>query len=371
MTLTAENTLVLEEIPVEGYEKVVKVTDKRVGLRAIICMHNTSLGPTLGGTRIYPYTSLEAALTDAKRLAKGMTYKSALAEAGWGGAKSVIIADPKKDKTEELLYSFGQAVHQLRGAYICAEDVGCTTDDVHIIQKATPYVVGLAHDKSSGNPSPFTAWGTYRGIQSVCKKLYGTDSVEGKIVAIQGLGSVGEILAEFLFWAGARLIITDIDQAKTRHLAKKYGAQMCSPEDILSVECDILAPCAMGGIINPQTIFKLRCRAIAGCANNQLLRDADADELMKRGILYAPDFVINAGGLINVTEELEANGYHPEIARAKVHQIYDRLMLIYEVAEQNRYSTHTAALALGDYRLKYGIGKREKSVYFHHSNHSF
>jgi leucine dehydrogenase len=368
MTLTVEDTLTLEEIVVSGYEKVVKATDAKSGLQALICLHNTAMGPALGGTRIYPYASIDAALNDVMRLAKGMTYKSALANTGLGGGKSVIIADPKKDKTEELLLSFGRAVHRLEGGYICAEDSGSTTADMMVIRKATPYVVGLPHKKSSGDPAPFTTWGTYRGIQSVLKRINGDSDIRNSTVAIQGLGSVGAKLAELLFWAGAKLIVSDIDKERAEHIAKRFGARLCAPEEILSAECDVLAPCAMGGVIHPASIARMRCRAIAGCANNQLLKDTDADELMKRGILYAPDFVINAGGLINVTEELYLDGYNPVQAQEKVHGLYDQLMMIYDIAEQNRFSTHTAAVALGDYRLKYQLGKRQIPIRLHHTD---
>ncbi|HSW87159.1 MAG TPA: Glu/Leu/Phe/Val dehydrogenase [Rhabdochlamydiaceae bacterium] len=371
MTLIVEETLVLEEIFIPGYERVVKVTDEKAGLKAIISLHNTSIGPALGGTRIYPYPSFDDALNDVLRLSKGMTYKSALAETGLGGGKSVIILDPKKGKTEESLMAFGKAVHQLEGAYICAEDVGCTTSDMMVIRRTTPYVVGLPHEKSSGDPSPFTAWGTFRGIQSVQKKLYGNDSLKDKVVAVQGLGSVGSRVAEFLFWAGAKLILCDTNLDKAHQIAGKFGAEVCEPEDILTVECDIFAPCALGGILNQNTIPKLKCRAIAGCANNQLLKDSDADELMKRGILYAPDFVVNAGGLINVNEELDPEGYRPDVSRNKTDAIYDRLMIIYDIAEQNRFSTNAAAVSLGDYRLKYGIGKRVHSIHLHHADSNF
>lgn len=368
MALTLDSTLVLEEIRIGGYEKVLKVTDERVGLKAIICIHNTALGPALGGTRIYPYTTFEAALEDAKRLAKGMTYKSALADAGWGGGKSVIIFDTRKKKVpRELLLSFGEAVNRLKGLYICAEDLGCSPEDVMTISEATPYVVGLMHPKSSGNPAPYTAWGTFRGMQSVMKKLHDTRSLEGVRVAIQGLGSVGARLAEMLFWVGAKLIVCDVDKEKTAKIAHLYSAEIASPDEIFGVSCDIFAPCAMGGILNPTNIGKLRCQAIAGCANNQLLKDTDAELLRKRGILYAPDFVINAGGLINVTGELTPEGYRPDAAREHVHRIYDQLLAIYAIAQQNRISTHAAAIALGDYRLQFGLGKRTEAPCFHHA----
>jgi leucine dehydrogenase len=367
MTLVLEQALELEEIFVPGYEKVLKVSNKEAGLNAIIAIHNTAIGPALGGIRIFPYPTFDEALTDVLRLSRGMTYKSAVAECGWGGGKSVIIANPKKNKTKALLHAFGQAVDRLQGEYICAEDAGCSPQDVMTISEVTPYVVGLPHDKSSGDPSPFTAWGTFRGIQSVLKKLTGSDSPENKTVAIQGLGAVGYDLAKILFWAGARLIVADLDSERCQSIAKFTGAKIVSPEEILKVECDVLAPCAMGAAINDQSIPHLKCKAIAGCANNQLLRDSNADELSARGILYAPDFVINAGGLINVTHELDPQGYSPVVARKKSHRIYDQLMVIYDIAEQNRISTHRAALSLADYRLKYRIGKRIEPACFHHA----
>lgn len=361
------SSLQIEKITVKGYEQVIKATDEKSGLNALIVIHNTTLGPALGGTRIYPYASFNEALEDALRLSRGMTYKSALCEVGLGGGKSVIIADPKKQKTPDLLMAFGAAVDQLRGAYVCAEDLGCTTEDVKIIRQATKYVTGLSHNKSSGDPGPFTAWGIFRGIQSTLKKIYGNDSIEGRTIAVQGLGSVGSHLVKHLFWAGADLILSDIDPIKLHLYASKFGARAASIDQILRAECDVLAPCALGGIINDQTIPHLRCRAIAGGANNQLLRDSHANALIERGILYAPDFVVNAGGVLNVAAELEDSGYHPAVPRHKIHHIYDTLLAIYEIAEKNRESTHNAALALADYRIKYGIGKRTIPLTFHHS----
>ncbi|MBX7067187.1 MAG: leucine dehydrogenase [Parachlamydiales bacterium] len=363
----SQKSLQFEKLIVKGYEKVVKVTDKKVGLTAIIAIHNTMLGPALGGTRIRKYPNFDAALEDALRLAKGMTYKSAIAEVGFGGGKSVIIADPKTEKTPELLMAFGAAVEKLGGMYICAEDMGCTGEDVKVIRRMTKYVVGLPHQSSSGDPGPFTAWGTFRGIQSVVKRLYNSDSLEGKKVAIQGLGNVGGFLVDQLFWAGADLILADTDTEKLRYFAKKYRAKTVDPDQIWKVECDVFAPCAAGGIINDQTIPEFKCKAIAGCANNQLLKDHHAVMLKERGILYAPDFVINAGGLLNVSIELEDEGYNPKLSRYKVHHIYDTLLAIYEIAEKNRESTHQAALSLADYRIKYAIGKRVIPPTFHHS----
>ena len=358
--------LQFDKIPVEGYEQVVKITDNAAGLTAIIAIHNTSLGPALGGIRIQPYASFSAALEDVLRLSKGMTYKSAIAEAGFGGGKSVIIADPKKNKTPELLLAFGAAVEAFGGNYICAEDAGCTVEDVEVIRRATKYVVGLPNANSSGDPGAFTAWGVFRGIQSAAQKLFGSDNLKGKTVAIQGLGNVGSRLADFLFWAGADLVVSDLDMVKAENLARQYGARTAPIDQILKTECDILAPCALGGIINDQTIPFFQCRAIAGAANNQLLRDSHAVSLQSRGILYAPDFVINAGGLLNVASELDEEGYSPATSRQKAHQIYDTLLAIYEIAEKNQESTHAAALALANYRIRYGIGKRLVPPTFHH-----
>lgn len=363
----AEPQLEIERLAVRGYEQVLKVTEKKSKLTAIIAIHDTTLGPALGGVRIHPYASFNDALEDALRLSKGMTYKSAVSEVGFGGGKSVILADPKTEKTPELLLAFGAAVETLKGSYICAEDVGCTPEDCEMFRRKTKYVVGLPHAKSSGNPGPFTAYGIFRGIQATAKKLFGTDSLEGVTVAVQGLGSVGSNLSEYLFWAGANLIFSDSDSKKMERLAVQYGAKTMPAGAILSAECDILAPCALGGIINDQTIPQFRCKAIAGGANNQLLRDSHAQVLKERGILYAPDFVINAGGLLNVAAELEEEGYRPTCPRAKIAKIYDCLLAIYEIAEKSRDSTHMAALSLAEYRIKYGIGKRLLSPTFHHT----
>ncbi len=362
-----KSSLQMELVDVKGYEKVVHATDKEAGLSAIIAIHDLTLGPALGGIRIQPYTTFKAALDDVLRLSKGMTYKSAVAEVGYGGGKSVIIADPKKQKTAALLTAFGTAVEQLGGQYICAEDVGCTTEDVKVVRRATKYVVGLPHAKSSGDPGPFTAWGTFRGIQATVKALFGTDSLEGRTVAVQGLGNVGKNLIEFLFWAGAELILSDIDAVKADLFAQKYGVRSVPASEILSVPCDVLAPCALGAVINERTIPTLRCKAIAGSANNQLLHDRDAVALQERGILYAPDFVINAGGLLNVAAELHPKGYHPALPRSQAHKIYDTLTAVYEIAQKNKQSTHQAAIALAEYRLKYGVGKRVTPPTFHHS----
>ena len=356
-----------QELSIPGYEKVVKFTEEKSKLKAIIAIHNTDLGPGLGGTRIYPYKTFDHALTDVLRLSKGMTYKAAIAQVGLGGAKSVIIADPKKDKTKDLLYAFGEAVNSYKGIYICAEDVGCTPEDVEIILKKTKYACGVHNLRGSGNPAGFTAWGIFQGIKSVLQEIEGNQSLKGKTIAIQGIGNVGSRLIEHLFWEGARLIIADTHQEIVNFYAHKFNAKIVESDEILSVKCDILSPCAMGGILNKATIPKLNCKAIAGGANNQLLISEDADHLKERNILYAPDFVINAGGLINVMHELHQEGYQASLARNMTYHIYDQLLNIYEIAQQNQISTHQAALSIAEHRIKQKIGKRREKLCFRFS----
>jgi len=368
MTTVLDKQLVLEKISVPGYHKVIRAREPQSGLDAIIAIHDVRLSPvSLGGTRIYPYASFEQALEDVLRLSKGMTYKAVSSQSPWAGAKAVIIADPKKGKSKELLQAFGEAVHRLNGEYICAEDSGCSPEDLEVVAQSTPYVVGLPHEKSSGNPSPFTAWGVFKGIQAVMYQLFGSDSVEGRTIAIQGLGSVGSRLAEFLFWHGAKLIVTDAHMEKAAQIAKQFNAKLVTPDAIYEQPCDVFAPCALGAIINSQTIEKLRCRAIAGAANNQLLADTDAEELRRLGILYAPDFVINSAGLINVTAETFEEGYNPEAVRTKIDEIYRQLRLIFDIARKHEISTLKAVMQLIDYRLEHGIGKRQEPIYMHHA----
>lgn len=354
-----------EKLEIEGYEEVYKITNDKTNLLSIISIHNTKLGSSLGGIRIKSYPNFETALEDALRLSKGMTYKSAVCEAGFGGGKSVIIVKDIKDKNEALLSSFGEAVNLLEGRYICAEDMGCSPQDMEIISKKTKYCVGLPHEKSSGNPSYFTAWGIFRGMQATLNKIYGLDTVEKRKIVIQGLGSVGMHLLEHLFWHGAELVISDIDEAKTKMLAKKFKAKAVKPDDIYKEECDIFAPCAIGAIINDKTISELKCKAICGCANNQLLEDRHATILKDKNILYAPDFVVNAGGLINVASELDQEGYNSKKARDQVHKIYDMLNDIYKISNENNISTNQAAIKLAHYKIECGIGRR-KQLYFHH-----
>lgn len=360
-------SLTMQELYVANYEKVIHVTNPINGLQAIIAIHDTTLGPALGGIRILAYKSFPEALADVLRLSKGMTDKAAFAGIGLGGGKSVIIGDYEQGVPEELLWDFGEAVNSLQGQYICSEDMNCTVKELAIIHQKTKYITGLSHSKSSGNPSPFTAYGVFIGMEALCMQLFGTRSLQGRKIVIQGLGSVGKDLAYRLFWAGAKLIVADLNQERATAVAKELGATQVSVEDSFSQPCDIFAPCAIGNIINKNTIPLLQCRAIGGCANNVLHTEEDGIALCKKGILYAPDFVINGGGLINVAMELRPEGYNPIQSRKSINTIYDSLLSIFEVSEQAGCCTNQTALKLASYRIAHHIGKRQIKPHFHHS----
>lgn len=345
------NKLILREIPVEGYEQVVEVIHEATKLHGIIAIHSTRLGPACGGIRAYPYSSFDQALTDVLRLSKGMTYKSAVAQTETGGAKSVLILEPSQSKSKEMLLAFAEAINFFKGKYFGGEDMGMTPDDLAIMRQVTPYVVGLSLLGSSGDPSRFTAYGCLRGIQAVCQKIWGNTSLQGKKVAVQGLGSVGMKLIQHLFWEGAELFVTDTNSLLIEEAVNHWGAKKVSPEEIFQVECDIFSPCAIGGILNVNTIPLLKCRAVAGAANNQLLTDEDGDRLVQRKILYAPDFVINAGGLINISSEIKHQKYLPTLARDHVYHLYDILLSIFHQSEQTGKSPHQVAVDIAEHHL--------------------
>ena len=332
------------------YEQVVFCHDEASGLKAIIAIHDTTLGPALGGCRMWTYATEEEAVTDALRLARGMTYKAAAAGLNLGGGKTVVIGDPKRDKSEALFRSLGRYIQSLNGRYITAEDVGTTVHDMDLIHMETSHVTGVSSAYgSSGNPSPMTALGVFRGLQATAKVGLGTDDLAGKKVAIQGLGSVGYALAEFLKQAGAELVVTDINQEALRRATNELGATVVQPGEIFAQDVDIFAPCALGAIINDDTIDRLRCKVVAGSANNQLAEERHGDLLHERGILYAPDYVINSGGLINVADELE--GYHPERAKTKVENIYNIMLELYRVAEEQGIPSYQAADHMAESRI--------------------
>jgi leucine dehydrogenase len=333
------------------YEQMVICQDKQSGLKAIICIHDTTLGPALGGTRMWTYDSEDAAIEDALRLARGMTYKNAAAGLNLGGGKTVIIGDPKKDKNEEMFRAFGRYIQGLNGRYITAEDVGTTVEDMDLIYQETPFVTGVSPAfGSSGNPSPVTAYGVYRGMKAAAMEAFGTDSLEGKVIAVQGVGHVAYTLCKHLHEEGASLIVTDINKEAVQRAVDDFGAKAVDIDDIYSVDCDIFAPCALGAIINDDTISKIKAKVIAGAANNQLKETRHGDALHEMGIVYAPDYVINAGGVINVADEL--NGYNRERALKKVETIYDNIASVIEISKRDNIPTYLAADRLAEERIE-------------------
>ncbi|MDN5385926.1 MULTISPECIES: branched-chain amino acid dehydrogenase [Bacillus] len=333
------------------YEQLVFCQDKQSGLKAIIAIHDTTLGPALGGTRMWTYESEEAAIEDALRLARGMTYKNAAAGLNLGGGKTVIIGDPRKDKNEEMFRAFGRYIQGLNGRYITAEDVGTTVEDMDIIHDETDFVTGISPAfGSSGNPSPVTAYGVYKGMKAAAKAAFGTDSLEGKTVAVQGVGNVAYNLCRHLHEEGAKLIVTDINKEAVERAVAEFGARAVDPDDIYSQECDIYAPCALGATINDDTIPQLKAKVIAGAANNQLKETRHGDQIHDRGIVYAPDYVINAGGVINVADELY--GYNSERALKKVEGIYGNIERVLEISNRDRIPTYLAADRLAEERIE-------------------
>jgi leucine dehydrogenase len=332
-----------------GHERVLFCSNPDVGLQAIIAVHSTVLGPGLGGVRMWPYASTEEAMLDVLRLSRGMTYKAAAAGLNLGGGKAVIIGDSKKDKSEALLRAFGQYVESLDGLYITAEDVGTSTEDMEVIHHESRWVTGLSPELGGGgDPSPVTAFGTLQGIKAALQHL-GHDSLAGRSVAVQGLGNVGFHLARFLRDEGAKVFGTDIDAQAMERARTELGVEIVPLKEILEVECDVVAPCALGAIINDDSLPKLRCRVVAGAANNQLAEDRHGQELHDRGILYAPDYVINAGGLINVYNELI--GYNREVAMRTARGIYASMLRLFEIARAQSLPTYIAADRLAEERI--------------------
>ncbi|WP_281254455.1 branched-chain amino acid dehydrogenase [Fredinandcohnia onubensis] len=333
------------------YEQLVFCQDKQSGLKAIIAIHDTTLGPALGGTRMWTYASEEDAIEDALRLAKGMTYKNAAAGLNLGGGKTVIIGDPRKDKNEEMFRAFGRYIQGLNGRYITAEDVGTTVADMDIIHEETDFVTGISPAfGSSGNPSPVTAFGVYRGMKAAAKEAFGSDSLEGKIIAVQGVGNVAYTLCKYLHEEGANLIVTDINKDAVDRAVRDFGAKAVDPNEIYGVDCDIYAPCALGATVNDETIPQIKAKVIAGSANNQLKEPRHGDTIHELGIVYAPDYVINAGGVINVADELY--GYNQDRALKKVESIYDTIAKVIEIAKRDGIPTYQAADRLAEERIE-------------------
>lgn len=331
------------------HEQVLVCNDNKTGLKAIIAIHNSTLGPGLGGTRMWHYGSEEEAIRDVLRLSRGMTYKASISGLNLGGAKAVIIGDSSIDKSEALMRRFGMFVNNLAGKYITAEDVGTTTQDMEYVNMETDYVVGLPVSRGGGgDPSPVTAYGVYMGMKASAKKQFGKDSLEGKRIGIMGVGKVGMHLVELVSKENAKVFVSDINQHYLSEAASKYGATVV--DDIINLDQDIFAPCALGAILNDDTIPNLKCAIVAGAANNQLDReDIHGPMLSQKKIAYAPDFLINAGGLINVYSEW--NGYNRDNALRDTEKIYQTTLDIYHKADALNMHTQAAANAIAEERI--------------------
>ena len=343
---------VIGQMGLYNHEQILFCNDNATGLKAIIAIHNTVLGPSLGGTRMWNYNNEMEALNDVLRLSRGMTYKSSVAGLNLGGGKAVIIGDPKKIKNEALLRRFGKFVDSLGGKYITAEDVAMTSHDMEVIHMETDYVSGLPENMGgSGNPSPVTAYGVYVSMKASAKETWGSDSLSGKKVLVQGIGHVGEVLVEHLTKDGAKVFIHDISEERLKAVAAKYKAEVVSPDTMFDLDIDVYAPCALGATVNDDTLAKLKCKIICGAANNQLADEQKHGELVgKKGILYAPDYVVNAGGIINVYYELE--GYNRERALAHAEKIYATTSNIFQLAKKEGIPTYMAANRLGEQRIE-------------------
>ncbi|MFQ5629024.1 MAG: Glu/Leu/Phe/Val dehydrogenase [bacterium] len=351
-----------DEMIRRNHEQVVVGYDKDTGLKAIIAIHNTIVGPALGGTRMWNYATEEEALKDVIRLSRGMTYKAAVTGLNLGGGKAVIIGNPKTDKNEILFRAYGRLVNSLGGLYITAEDVGTSVRDMEWVRTETPYVTGISEALGgSGDPSPVTARGVYFGMKACTEEIFKTTALKGMRVAVQGVGHVGQYLCEFLYKEGAKLFISDIDKDALENAAQQYKAQVVNPEEIYDVEADIFAPCALGAILNNETIPRFKFKIIAGAANNQLQRESDHGAmLIEKGILYAPDYVINAGGLINVANELE--GYNRERALSQADGIYDILKNVIQVSKEENIPTYVASNRIAERRIEQVGRLRRKFV---------
>ncbi|MEQ8469565.1 MAG: Glu/Leu/Phe/Val dehydrogenase dimerization domain-containing protein [Marinoscillum sp.] len=341
-----------------NHEQLVFCHDEEIGLKAIIAVHNTVLGPAMGGTRMWNYQSEEAAVRDALRLSRGMTFKNAIAGLNIGGGKAVIIGDAKKIKNEALMRRFGKFVNSLSGKYWTAEDVNMSARDMEYIRMETPYVTGISESMGgSGDPSPVTAYGVYIGMKASAKKAYGSDSLKGKKVVVQGAGHVGTYLIGHLVKEGAEVYVSDIFEDKVAAVISQFNTvKVAHAEDLYSMDMDIYAPCALGATLNDETIPVLKCAIVAGAANNQLDEEiVHAKQLKERGIIYAPDFLINSGGITNVYYEQQGN-YNRERVYEQTERIYEVCQEVLEYADNHNTTTHEAALQLALNRIR-DVGK--------------
>ncbi|MSQ22109.1 MAG: Glu/Leu/Phe/Val dehydrogenase [Dehalococcoidia bacterium] len=344
---------VLEYMERYGHEQFSVYTDASVGLKAFIAIHDTTLGPALGGVRVWPHPTEDAAVMDVLRLSRAMTYKSAAAGLNFGGGKGLIMADSRKDKSEALMRAFGRFVESLGGRYITTEDVGITLHDLEQIAQETSHVTGLPISLGgSGDTSSMTGFGVYQGMRACAKEAWGSDSLAGRTIAIQGFGHTATALVENILKKeeGVKFIVADINEESLARARQYPGVQIVGPDDIFSAACDIFAPCALGGILNSNTIPRLRCRIVCGSANNQLLELEDADAIQKRGIVYAPDYIVNAGGVINISCEVGTN-YSEDASREKTARIYETIQRVIAISKKQGISTARAADHLAEERI--------------------
>jgi leucine dehydrogenase len=342
---------VFGQLSFDNHEQIVFCNDKDTGLKAIIGIHNSVLGPALGGTRMWNYANEWEALNDVLRLSRGMTYKSAITGLDLGGGKAVIIGDAKTQKTPEMMRKFGEFVNSLSGRYITAEDVGMVTADMDTVRDVTPYVTGISESRGgSGNPSPVTAYGVYMGMKAAAKYQFGSDNLDGKKILVQGIGHVGETLVDYLTKEGALVQISDINEERLQEVSAKYGSTIYSGADLYTADVDIYAPCALGATINDDTVYKIKAKVIAGAANNQLANEnVQGPILQQRGIVYAPDFLINAGGIINVFSEIAH--YDKAESMRRTENIYNTTLEIFEYAKSNNLTPQKAAMEIADARI--------------------
>ena len=352
----------ITDIPVVGYERVVRAKDPASGLHAIISIHDTTLGPALGGLRMWPYPSEEDAMFDVNRLSRGMTFKSAVAHTGLGGGKAVILGDPAKVKSEALYLAMGRFIESVGGRYITAEDVNTDIGDLEIVRRATKWVTGLKRESGgSGNPSPYTAYGVFLGLQAAVEHKLGRKDCKGVTVAVQGVGAVGSALARRLVEAGAKVKVADRNQARVDALVKELGVTPAKDTDILFQEVDVFAPCALGAVINDETAGKLRCEIVAGAANNVLFAAKHGQVLRDRGILYAPDYVINAGGIINVGCEFLPGGYNEAESLKRIERIPQSLKQLWAISEKEGIAAAEAADRLAQSIVDEAKAKKNKA----------
>ena len=342
--------MIFETLATTGHEEVVFCHNKDAGLKAIIAIHNTVLGPALGGTRMWAYASEQEAVNDVLRLSRGMTYKAAVAGLNLGGGKAVIIGDPNTDKSEALFRAFGRFIASLNGRYITAEDVGIDVNDMEYVLKETEYVTGVHQvHGGSGDPSPFTAYGTLQGLMATLNRKFGNEEVGKYSYAVQGVGHVGFEFVKLLRDAGAKVFVTDINQQQVQRCVDEYGCEAVGLDEIYDVDADVYSPCALGGTVNEKTIDRIKAQVICGAANNQLATDEIGDEITRRGVLYAPDYAVNAGGLMNVS--IEFDGYNRERAMRMMRTIYYNLGKIYQIAERDGIPTYKAADRMAEERI--------------------